>query len=266
MNINDYKWKIRKTPLNLYLGYLFEYYSILSYPFRPSTTPHTKFVIFGRGRSGSTLLVKLLDSAPNVHCDDEILNRKVTAPLNYILRRSKLGNHSIYGFKLLTYQLRQHTKEKTDQACKIFLKKLIDHDFKIIYLMRNNIMRQSLSNLYARHRMVWHEAANNQQEKTKITVNIKELNKWMTGSTKALNLENEWLEGLPYLKLEYENDLSTEDQQKKTIHKISEYLGIENLQYNTVLKRITPKEITAFVSNYDELEAFATKNNYQHYL
>ena len=33
-----------------------------------------RFVLFGQGRTGSKLLVELLHSHPDIHCDGEVLN------------------------------------------------------------------------------------------------------------------------------------------------------------------------------------------------
>ena len=57
------------------------------------------------GRSGSTLLVSLLDSHSQIFCDNEIYHRKVFAPWKYLRLRSRMGGKPVYGFKLLTYHL-----------------------------------------------------------------------------------------------------------------------------------------------------------------
>ena len=72
--------KIKTFILQNFVGYAEE--AILSFHFllTSSRKPPTKFVIFGRGRSGSTLLVSLLNSNPDIHCDGEILSRKKLFP------------------------------------------------------------------------------------------------------------------------------------------------------------------------------------------
>ena len=55
---------------------------------RPATHPEKKFIIFAQGRSGSTLLVSLMNCHKEIFCDGEILNRldygKIYNPLKYI--------------------------------------------------------------------------------------------------------------------------------------------------------------------------------------
>lgn len=70
------------------------------------TDQHTeKFILFGRGRTGSTLLTDPLNSSNEVACDKEIFNRPVAFPQTYLKSREKLFHKPIYGFKLLSYQL-----------------------------------------------------------------------------------------------------------------------------------------------------------------
>lgn len=75
------------------------------------------FVVFGMGRSGSTLLASLLNAHPSIHCDGEILSPvywhrrrrplrlpMLRYPLFYIRYRQLVAQYrhgaSVYGFKL----------------------------------------------------------------------------------------------------------------------------------------------------------------------
>ena len=54
----------------------------------------SEFVVFGMGRTGSSLLVSLLDSHPAICCEGEILNhqnwRGAWRPLEWIVRRQPM--------------------------------------------------------------------------------------------------------------------------------------------------------------------------------
>lgn len=77
------------------------------------------FVIFGQPRTGSTLLVKLMQSHPLVQCDGEVLNRNRwqqgwhpylyylarVFPEPYVLRKPAHCAKTVYGFKLLYPQI-----------------------------------------------------------------------------------------------------------------------------------------------------------------
>src|SRR5262245_59649309 len=77
----------------------------------------TRFVIYGQSRSGSTLLVELLDSQPNVDCDNELFNevkefrRRLISrlvkfcPYSYVDHKSRRCACDAYGFKFLVNQV-----------------------------------------------------------------------------------------------------------------------------------------------------------------
>ncbi|MEM9980263.1 MAG: hypothetical protein AAF808_21770, partial [Cyanobacteria bacterium P01_D01_bin.2] len=67
-----------------------------------------RFIIFGRGRSGSTALVSLLNCLPKVYCDGEILEQRVLWPQSYVKAKAHTVQAcaTVYGCKILSYQLR----------------------------------------------------------------------------------------------------------------------------------------------------------------
>lgn len=107
------------------------------YLWKQSQLPEKKFVIFGRGRSGSTLLVELLDSHPQIHCDNEILHDRVLFPRLYIDSCASRYQSQVYGFKFLSYQIKD--VQRISQPKK-FLLQLYQSGYKIIYLRRENLL------------------------------------------------------------------------------------------------------------------------------
>lgn len=105
-----------------------------------------RFVIFSRGRSGSTLLISLLDSHPQIHCDAELLRQRRLFPYRYVeghLRRCRV---SAYGFKLLLYHLTCIHRMRDPRA---FIEQLIAGGFSILHLERENHFRHALSNIWS---------------------------------------------------------------------------------------------------------------------
>lgn len=80
-----------------YTSYIREGFTYFTYK------PTKKFVIFTVGRSGSRLLVSLLQSHTHIHCDDELFQRKLISPLNYLRLKERLSRKDVYGFELNTY-------------------------------------------------------------------------------------------------------------------------------------------------------------------
>ncbi len=110
------------------VGYGVETFNWLSHPFLKKTLPSKKFVIFGSGRSGSTLLTKLLDKHSQIECYGEILRRKMLFPGSYIERCSQTAQKPIFGFKLLSYQLQ--TTQTSIQNKKTFLSNLVKDGYQ----------------------------------------------------------------------------------------------------------------------------------------
>ena len=111
----------------------------------------TRFIIFGQARSGSTLLVDLLNSHPDIHCDSEIFNktfwrgwerryllpvvRRWPAPyLNFKAARCRLP---AYGFKLIL----KHIKDPRH-----VLPQMSASGWRILSLQRRDVFTQAISN------------------------------------------------------------------------------------------------------------------------
>lgn len=222
------------------------------------------FVIFGRGRSGSTLLVDLLNRVPDVYCDGELLHDRVLAPCLYVRCRESLAPGKAYGFKLLSYQLRD-VQRISDGAA--FIRELHNSGYRIIYLKRRNPLRQALSGLYARHRGQWNQrtplAAAGE---TRMTVDVGELYRWLLDGEQLTRYEESVLSGLDLLDLAYERDLQSPENHQRTIDRVTQYLGIRSAPVNTGFARMMGDDIAPFISNYDEVVRFIQGTMYRHYL
>ena len=73
------------------------------------SVPSIRFVIYGQGRSGSSVLLDLIGSHPDVYCESEIFNEKVAArllkPWDYLHARADLSPKPAYGCKMKIYQM-----------------------------------------------------------------------------------------------------------------------------------------------------------------
>lgn len=253
----------RSRLLDRNLGYFVEFTSYLSYPFRKRKTPDTKFVIYGPGRSGSTLLVSLLNSEGVVYCDNELFHRKIIFPLLYLSTRSRLGNCKTYGFKLLNYQLRTCLNLSSIQQKKSFISSLTDNGYKIIYLKRSDVVRQALSNIYARHNNQYHSNQSiASKNESKLNVKLNELESWIKALTNEANHEAEILDGFNFLELSYEHDLQLKESHASTISKLSQFLNIELGNARTSLEKITPTDFSCFIENASEVEQYLKQNGY----
>lgn len=246
------------------VGYGVEAWSLLAYPFKEKKIPNKKFVLFSSGRAGSTLLVKLLDNHSLIQCEGEILRRKMVNPYHYIQRCSKTSTSEVFGFKLLSYQLRELQSSIKDK--RQFLQDLVADGFQIIYLERKNILRQALSVMYGYHRDQWHVKKGQSLDSTKMKIDPVDLRDWMDGIEDLKAFEKTMLEVLPHLHVVYEEDLSVPEQQSVTVEMVTDFLELPNEDVKSNLKRVTPKNLSSFVENVDEVIHFLGASRYHQYL
>jgi LPS sulfotransferase NodH len=234
------------------------------YSLQRSQLPAKKFVIFGRGRSGSTLLVNLLDSHPQIHCDNEILHDRVLFPRQYIDSCASRYHSQVYGFKLLSYQLKE--VQRISQSAK-FILELYQSGYQIIYLKRENLLHHALSNIAARQKQKFHyRVSQDKVEKKPIYVEVEELVKWLSGSEQLDNFEHQILQNIPHLPLTYENNLQESLCHQTTVDLIFELLDIPSVPVKTNLIKAMPLKLTEMVSNYEEIIKSLQGTKYEKFL
>lgn len=244
------------------ISYSENVYEIMLHSLTGSEMSQKRFVIFGRGRSGSTVLVNLLDSIKGLHCDGEILSNPVPFPFLHVVSKCANSKASIYGCKILSYQILEVQRIKDP---KIFLKNLNSNNFQIIYLKRENFLYHAISNIRAR-KFGFHKKRTDNIVSKKITVDMDELLSWIKGSESLEKSEELLLEGIPHLSLTYEKNLENVEEHQKTVDSICKFLGINTDKVETIYQKISPKTIEQSVENYDELVSFLKNTKYEKYL
>ncbi len=226
--------------------------------------PQKRFVIFGRGRSGSTLLVRLLNSHPDIHCDGELLHEKVAFPRLYVHSRAACAGKHVYGFKLLSYQLISVQNMRSPTA---FVRELYEKGYQVIYLRRENLLYHALSNIGARKRgRFHHHVGDGRIEKKKMHVDVEEVLKWMRGSDHLRKLEEDTLKGIPHLSLTYEAHLSANENHQTTFDEACRFLHLETAAVSADLIKLMPHRVEDMVENYEQLFEFLGDTEYGSYL
>lgn len=217
----------------------------------PITLPTNKFVIFTQGRTGSELLCDLINTHPDIHCDTEILRKiRVLFPLQYVYGRAARIQQNTYGFKVKPYQLTDD--QKIDPHT--FLTQLYNQQWKIIYLKRLNVLRQSLSMLIAiKRKNVWHLKSSQTVDSKKVNIDPNKLIQEIERHLKYLNLEKDILTDLPHLSLVYEADLLNRENHQKTLDGIFDYLGIDSVTVKTNFKKTIALPLSNYIENYEEI-------------
>ena len=213
-----------------------------------------KFLILSSGRSGSTLLENILASNQNIHCEGELLRGKNFNPQKVIQLTEQSCPNVVFGFKLLTYQLLDIQTAIPDK--KNFLLSLVEDGYKIIYLERSNSLLQALSVLYAMQRNVLHYKNDSEVNNFKMKLDPEKLSDTVLDFETFKNQEKQLLEGIPYLYINYEKDLNPSHQMPTTVAKLSDFLEVQLSQPKIKLKKVTPRQLSNYVSNYREISNY----------
>jgi len=263
---NYRKGTLRYKLSSFWLGYPLELRSRLQNAFGHKNTPEKKFVIFTSGRSGSTLLVDLLNSSPEIQCDDELLKRRVAFPISLVKSFEHQSLKNIYGFKLLSYQLlnvQTGIKDKQD-----FLDKLIHQEgYQLIHLSRENKAKQALSIIYAFYRGQWHnQQGSKQKEAKRFELNPATYLHFLEELKILETFEQKMVGNYDHLSLTYEQDLRQPAQYEKSMERVSAYLGVDIAQPETNLERVTPSKLSDMISNQDALIQAVRDSQFEEYV
>lgn len=213
--------------------------------------PEQRFVILAQGRTGSTLLTSLLDSHPQIRCNDELLQRPRIAPLRYIDQVARAATLPRHGWHLKSEQLKWR---QADRPVGPFLDALEARGSKIIYLWRENVLEQSVSMFFAVASGAWHHRNNGQIKRVKeLELDPEELYSQMKQRSRVLELDRALLSGRDYCEINYERDLRTEDARGPALARIQEFLGVEYHPLASELRKSVNRPIHKLIKNYAEI-------------
>jgi len=223
--------------------------------------PTNKFIILFYGRSGSGLLRMLINCHPEIYCDAEIyLHRKALFPKRYLQNRSKIYGKKFYGHKAKLFQL-EHQYRDADKIRENYLTGV-----KIIFLKRDNYIRQTISALIGLQRGKWHDKKENVLSGQKFKINpVMRINSVKRVETYHKR-KKKLLKGLDYLTITYEEDLLSEEYHQPTADKVFKHLGIRSVPVRTPYYKTTPENLEKVLDNYEEVIEAVRNSAYAHFL
>lgn len=218
-----------------------------------------RFVIVSGGRSGSTLLVDLLGSHPEITCDPELLNerfwRRLRRPLLWFVRalprpyleyKARRALRSAYGFKLKTGGQVVHLGST--------LSDLHHSGWKILHLRRHNAFQQTMSWCAAEVTGRWQSQAN-RPFTSNAAIHI-EPRHFLQNLRTCLNDRKELdnlTASLPHLELVYEDDLQNHENWPALGQRISSWLGISPAPLTSQVIKTWSQPYHQVVENFAEL-------------
>ena len=244
-------------------GYISEAKLNVTYPFQTKRESTQKFFIYTHQRSGSTLLVNLLDSHPMIDCEGELLLDRMSSPMSYISKRQRISQSEVFGFKLQPHHFTYQNIENPES----FLQELAQLKYKTIILKRRNLFRAALSLIYAINSGKFHrDSRYGEIQSSMIFIDPDELLEnihWIEHNIELLDL---YADRNPHLELIYEDDLLDDVSHQSTVNRICDYLGIQSENVAANLVRIMPGDFSTYIENAEELKKIIGKTKYGRFL
>jgi hypothetical protein len=211
-----------------------------------------RFVIFGQGRTGSTLLLHFLNQHPQIECDNELLQKNFTDPVKYLEGRALMTKKPVYGLKILQWHLFDFLNLDTSKS---FIDTLYNKNWHIISVKRKNLFRLTLSNLVAKKRGNFFSNFKDYEKQGAVYIEPEKFKKAIGIVQGFCEDEKRTLKALPYTELIYEDHLFTENQRNKTITGLYQHLGVNPyFQPSVPYIRSTPDDLSDIITNVEELK------------
>jgi len=227
---------------------------------------NNNFIIFGQGRSGSTLLRTLLNCHPRVVCELELLSHKRLSkkhpviqhvifpfPIQYLYLKVTFAKSDVFGFKLF-----METRENAEHV----LKKLYLKNWKVIYIQRKNIIKQSISLYIGRQTQQWVRRPSRPSPTEIYHIEPQELKKIIDQNISYLKQEKKLLENMDHLHVVYEEDLFYSDDWQRTADRIFSFLGISSVDVSSKNVITDLRTDAERIDNFDEIIQFLECNGY----
>lgn len=229
----------------------------------PAVRSRQRFVILASPRSGSGLLAELLSAHPDFCCDADVLARKRRALPFYLVSRSLRAKRPYYGFTVTQRQLALQGRPQRSLA------RLHAQGWKIVYLERDNLLRQALSFVIVNHRRSWghpdpwkHRQGDGPLALGRIRVDPRALLARLEDVEQRQRQTRETLRGLPHLALTYERDLLGAQAQQAAADKVCDFLGARRVAVASDLVKVGPVDLAVLIENHEELALALADTSY----
>ena len=230
--------------------------------------PNPRFVIYGQGRSGSSVLLDLIGSHPDVYCESEIFNKKVAARL---LRPWALPAGP--GGPVPEARLRLQDEDLPDDGRPGRRGCAPVHDGssrggleRSIHLVREDLFRKALSLVVAETRGQFLDRRSGEEASIRLPSIPARLAEAMRERRSADEAEQAALEGIPHIRVTYEDDLLDAASHQAVSDRVLEFLGLDSAPVETRYVRTSRGHVSDYVSNWKDVHEFLSKTEFAPYL
>lgn len=215
---------------------------------------YKKFIVLTRSRTGSNMLVSMLNSHPSICAKGEIFvqlkGRSVEEVLSSVYSKYPRSIKAV-GFKIFYY----HPVD--DQKSNLVWNELMKiEDLYVIHLKRKNILRSELSREIARATNVW----KNKSERNDKEIQIEDKQVYLKKEELCKRFEEtrEWelsyeamFEGKTMMDIYYEDLI---DSPQSEFQKITDFLNLGFFLPTTSLKKQNPEKFSDLIVDYESLK------------
>jgi len=218
------------------------------------------FVIYGRPRSGTTLLVRLLDQVPAVRCNGELLHFFLLDPVGFLKRLPRRAGPGVgaYGVKLVSYHLMEIQRIRRPLA---FFDRIGGVGYSILHLTRDT-WDQTLSLAKAQQSGLYFPKGKTGAQSLRLDPErFLALLKW---NADMLAYETEVMSHVPHHLVCYETDLREAERHQSTIDGICRHLGVPSAPVSATMKRTGGEGGLQKVENLGEIAAHVRRSALAH--
>ena len=218
---------------------------------------YNKFVIVTRSRTGSNLLVSML----NNHCDIEAygevfarLNNKSPKEVWDATFGMKPEHIKHVGFKIFYY----HPLDSRSQDMWTYL--VSDKSIKVIHLQRENLLRVYVSRLIAGKTDIWkNESGGKEITSKKVKVDTDEMLVDFKKTQSMIKKANGLFASHSTINISYESLASDKERE---MAKVFNFLNVPNQNVASSLKQQNPEKLKDLIINYDDVKGALVETEY----
>lgn len=246
-----------------------EYFAYLLARLRAPRPNQHKVVIFAQGRTGSALLESLLASTGYLPANAELLNThsgEIRWPKKYLdglTRWRRFLRSGNFMFHVKHYQLTEDRRHPVD--VRAFLEALVADGWKIIYLKRDNVVKQAISSVFATSSGRFHRFGT-QPDADALRMDCDELIRQVEWRINNSDIEKKLLNGLDHHSVVYERDLEPASWHQQTVDAVLDYLELPRARAQTSHRKVVGRDLSASILNYDEVRAQLQRHGLAQYL
>jgi LPS sulfotransferase NodH len=185
-----------------------------------------RFLIVCTPRSGSELLVNLLDQLPQVDCVGEVLDHEVRWPARFLEGRARVAAAAgarVWGCKVLAQHLLWH--ESRYGASEALLRRLVDEGWLLVHLRRADLLASALSALHAEQTGRFHLRDGPDLGFEPVDADPATILAWVHSFDEYQRWLDEAVAPLPRVVVSYEDDLTDAVGQQAAVDRVAAALG-----------------------------------------